>query len=118
MMQGFNGYVFQNKFGHSRLESMATGIFKRFFPRLRFLQISKESSHFNKVFEDIIDELTAADSHHTEVFIGLHVASGTRCFFGYLYSGKDYGACLWIQYDGAIKVQFLNNGDITTKSLG
>lgn len=95
---------------------MATGILKKIFPKLRFLYIFKDPSHFNKVFADVINELDSMSE--TTVFMGIHNASGQRFFIGYIYPDKTYGGCFCIQYDGRIYVEFLNAGTITKKSLG
>lgn len=95
---------------------MATSILNKIFPKLRFLHILKDVSHYNKVFEDVKNELDSMSG--TTVFMGIHNASGQRFFIGYIYPDKTYGACFCIQYDGRIDVEFLNAGTITKKSLG
>lgn len=67
------------------------------------------------VLQDVVNN--AGTLSNNTVFIGTHTKNGVRAYIAYLYTAKNYGACIYFDYAGTCQLQYLNDGTYSNKAL-
>ena len=98
------------------LASDIQNVISKLGTNFRVLNIeSSQGTSFNTVLQDIVANCGTLSDY--TVFVGIHKVNGRRAFIGYVYPDKLYAACIYFEYSGICRLQYLNNGTYSSKDL-